>query len=256
MARAAELELVAVALTDHDTLAGVADAQAEGERRRVRVVGGCEFSVEVSWGELHLLGYFLSRLDTEIEDFLARTRLERVARAHTMVAALHALGVPIEIADVDREAAGGAVGRPHVARALLEMGEVTSIQAAFDRYIGQGKPAYVPKELPPLADVARLVHRSGGVVSAAHLKWHGTRESLVELKEGGIDAVEVLHPSHDRQRVAKLNDLARELDLARTGGSDWHGEPQQVGTHAGLGSQRVPEEWLAALEARRPTPST
>ena len=144
------------------------------------------------------------------------------------------------------------MGRPHVARALQRLGHVPSVQAAFDRFIGRGRPAYVDKELPALGDLAALVHSRGGIVSAAHLKYQGTREALVALKAQGLDAVETRHPSHDGDRVALLTELALELDLGRTGGSDWHGERDPIGTHAALGSQQVPNEWLAALEARRP----
>jgi predicted metal-dependent phosphoesterase TrpH len=106
--------------------------------------------------------------------------------------------------------------------------------------------------MPTLAVLAALVHSRGGIVSAAHLKGQGTRESLTRLKGDGLDAVETRHPSHDGDRVAVLTTLAAELDLGRTGGSDWHGERDPIGTHASLGSQQVPDEWLEALEARRP----
>ncbi|HPF60489.1 MAG: PHP domain-containing protein [Gemmatimonadetes bacterium] len=244
--------LTAIALTDHDTTAGLAEARAAGARLGVRVIGGCEFSVAAPWGEMHLLGYFLEPDDPEIEAFLATARRGRVARGRAMVSALRGLGVPIALADVEREAGGGALGRPHVARALQRLGVVPTVQAAFDRYLGRNRPAYVEKVLPTLGEVADLVHRRGGIVSAAHLKSHGTREVLVALQADGLDAVEVRHPSHDGDRVAILTDAALALDLGRTGGSDWHGDEDGVGTHAALGSQQVPEAWLPALEARRP----
>ncbi|MCA9769549.1 MAG: PHP domain-containing protein [Gemmatimonadales bacterium] len=244
--------LTAIALTDHDTTAGLAEARAAGARLGVRVIGGCEFSVAAPWGEMHLLGYFLEPDDPEIEAFLATARRGRVARGRAMVSALRGLGVPIALTDVEREAGGGALGRPHVARALQRLGVVPTVQAAFDRYLGRNRPAYVEKVLPTLGEVADLVHRRGGIVSAAHLKSHGTREVLVALQADGLDAVEVRHPSHDGDRVAILTDAALALDLGRTGGSDWHGDEDGVGTHAALGSQQVPEAWLPALEARRP----
>ena len=249
---AAAAGLTAIALTDHDTTAGLAEARTAGARLGVRVIGGCEFSVAAPWGEMHLLGYFLEPDDPEIEAFLATARRGRVARGRAMVSALRGLGVPIALTDVEREAGGGALGRPHVARALQRLGVVPTVQAAFDRYLGRNRPAYVEKVLPTLGEVADLVHRRGGIVSAAHLKSHGTREVLVALQADGLDAVEVRHPSHDGDRVAILTDAALALDLGRTGGSDWHGDEDGVGTHAALGSQQVPEAWLPALEARRP----
>jgi predicted metal-dependent phosphoesterase TrpH len=249
---AAQAGLEAIALTDHDSTAGLAEAREAGRRLGVRVVGGCEFSVSAPWGEMHLLGYFIEPGDPVIERFLADARAMREARGQAMLDRLHGLGIVIPREALAREAAGGAVGRPHVARALQRLGHVSSIQAAFDRYIGRGRPAYVEKELPSLEALASLVHSRGGVVSAAHLKYQGTREALTLLKQQGLDAVETRHPSHDGDRVAILTELALELDLARTGGSDWHGEHDPVGTHASLGSQQVPSEWLEALEARRP----
>ncbi len=252
VAAAHTVGLTAIALTDHDTTAGLDAAREAGAALGVRVVGGCEFSVAAPWGEMHLLGYFLEPGDSVIEAFLDEARQDRRRRAGEMVDRLRGQGLAISDDDVQREADGGAIGRPHVARALHRLGHVASIQAAFDRYIGFGRPAFVAKALPEFRAVAELVHRRGGVVSAAHLKAHGTREVLAALAEEGLDAVEVRHPSHDATRVAILTTAARALDLACTGGSDWHGEEIAAGSHGALGSQMVPEAWLDALEARRP----
>jgi predicted metal-dependent phosphoesterase TrpH len=248
---AAAAGLEAIALTDHDSTAGLAEARAAGARLGVRVIGGCEFSVAAPWGEMHLLGYFLEPGDPAIERFLVDARAKRETRGQAMLDRLHGLGINIPREVLAQEAAGGAVGRPHVARALQRLGHVNSVQAAFDRYIGRGRPAYVDKELPSLEALATLVHSRGGLVSAAHLKYQGTREVLQQLKAQGLDAVETRHPSHDGDRVATLTELALELDLGRTGGSDWHGEHDPIGTHATLGSQQVPSAWLVELEARR-----
>ena len=244
--------LAAIALTDHDTTAGLGAARTAGDRLGVRVIGGCEFSVAAPWGEMHLLGYFIEPGDPAIERFLVEAREMRAARAGAMLDRLQGLGVRIDRDDVLRESAGGAIGRPHVARALLRLGHVASVQAAFDRYIGRGRPAFVEKALPTFEAVTELVHARGGVVSAAHLKSHGTRSVLAGLQARGLDAVEVRHPGHDGDRVAILTDAVLALDLGRSGGSDWHGEDDPEGTHASLGSQQVPDAWLEDLEARRP----
>lgn len=250
---AAEVGLATIALTDHDTTAGLAEATRAGAALGVRVIGGCEFSVQVSWGEMHLLGYFLPADDPTIEAFLLEARADRERRARGMVTRLAALGIAITSEDVLRESEGGAIGRPHVARALHRLGHVPTIQHAFDRYIGRGRPAFVEKTLPALREVADLVHARGGVVSAAHLKYHGTKTTLAALQAEGLDAVETRHPSHDGERVAEITEAAMALDLARTGGSDWHGEMDPLGTHAMLGAMQVPDAWLEALEARRPS---
>lgn len=247
VARAREAGLAAIALTDHDTLNGLPEAIAAGDGLGVRVIGGCEFSVRVSWGEMHLLGYFLDPGDAAIEQFLAVARKGRVERALKMVEHLRAWGVEISDEDVMAEAGNAAVGRPHVARALVRHGTVPDIQAAFDQFLGQGRRAYVEKVLPPFAEVAALVHQSGGVVSAAHLRDRGTRSALSALKAEGLDAVEVRHPRHPPALAGHLSDLAAALGLLKTGGTDWHGDEDDEGRT--LGSSAVPMEWLVQLEA-------
>jgi hypothetical protein len=250
VAAAAEAGLMAVALTDHDTMAGLPAAREAAARLGVEVIGGCEFSVGVAWGEMHLLAYFIESGDPAIEACLADARNDRVRRANAMVSRIAGLGLPLTVDDVHAEASGGAVGRPHVARALHRHGHVPTVQAAFDRYIGRGRPAFVEKELPAFRTVAELVHACGGVVSAAHLKSYGTVTHLERLRSEGLDAVETRHPSHHGDTLATITEAALALDLARTGGSDWHGETDPAGTHATLGSQHVPDEWLVALRAR------
>jgi hypothetical protein len=250
VAAAAAAGLMAVALTDHDTLAGLPEARVTAARLGVELIGGCEFSVGVTWGEMHLLAYFLEPGTVAVEAALADARADRSRRASAMVTQLSRLGVPLTLDDVRTEANGGAMGRPHVARALHRRGHVPSVQAAFDRYIGRGRPAFVEKELPAFSAIAELVHRCGGIVSAAHLKGYGTRNNLERLKHEGLDAVETRHPSHHGDTLATITEAALSLDLARTGGSDWHGETDPSGTHATLGSQHVPDEWLVALRAR------
>jgi predicted metal-dependent phosphoesterase TrpH len=249
---AAKLGLSAIALTDHDTTAGLAEAQETGLTVGVRVIGGCEFSVAAEWGEMHVLGLFVPSGDAVIEGFLTNARADRERRARAMVSALTGLGIRISYAEVLLEAAGGAVGRPHVARALLNVGAVKTVQEAFDRYIGKNRPAYVDKGLPTFAEVARIVHASGGIVSAAHLRYRATLALLTHLQAEGLDAVETRHPSHDGEVVANITAMAAKLGLARSGGSDWHGELHPEAAHAMLGVQAVPEEWLSVLEASRP----
>ncbi len=249
---AAKLGLSAIALTDHDTTAGLTEALSAGRDVGVRVIGGCEFSVAAEWGEMHVLGLFVPAGDPAIEGFLTSARADRERRAQAMVSALVGLGIRISYIEVLQEAAGGAVGRPHVARALLNLGAVQSVQEAFDRYIGKNRPAYVDKGLPSFGDVARLVHAAHGIVSAAHLRYRATLALLKQLQAEGLDAVETRHPSHDGELVANITAMAAKLGLARTGGSDWHGEMQPEAAHAMLGVQSVPDEWLPMLESARP----
>ncbi|HEY7684143.1 MAG TPA: PHP domain-containing protein [Gemmatimonadales bacterium] len=250
--RAAAAGLAAIALTDHDTLDGLPAALQAGGRAGIRVVPGCEFSVAASWGEMHLLGYFLPVGWPPLESFLARCRADRERRGAEMVEKLRGLGLALEFGDVLTEAKGGAVGRPHVARALVERELVPSVQDAFDRYLGWGRSCFVEKRLPTFREVADLVHQCGGVVSAAHLKERGTRATLAALKAEGLDAVETRHPIHDADLRSRLTDHALALGLLRTGGSDWHGDDPGLAPAARLGGQEVPAEWLTALEGARP----
>lgn len=251
VARAAEVGLAAIALTDHDTLAGLAGAIAAGERSGIRVVGGCEFSVAAPWGEMHLLGYFLPPGDAGLEALLLRQREDRARRARAMVERLRHHDLPVSDEAVLRHAAGGSIGRPHVARALVETGVVGTVDEAFERWLRRGRPAYIPKVLPSLEEVAGQVHAAGGIVSAAHLRERGTRMALERFIEQGLDALEVRHPAHPPELEARLLGTARALGLVPSGGSDWHGEIA-AGSHGALGSAAVPLEWLDALAARRP----
>ncbi len=246
--RALAAGLSAIALTDHDTLGGIPEALAAGERFGVRVIGGCEFSAAAPWGEMHVLGYFLPSDSATLDAFLVDCRADRVRRAQAMVERLQRLGVGLSFEHVLDESGGGAVGRPHVARAIVRQGSAIDLGDAFDRFLGRGRPAFVEKTLPAFRAVAELVHQAGGLVSVAHLKERGTRAFIERLKGEGLDAVETRHPSHDPDLRARLTDIALKLGLLRTGGSDWHGDPEPGVTHGTIGSQAVPREWLDRLD--------
>jgi hypothetical protein len=226
----------------------VAAATRAGEALAVRVVPGCEFSVKAPWGELHVLGYFLPIDDPQLEHFLVETRAARRRRGEEMVSKLRHLGVELDLAAVERQAGNGAMGRPHVARALVLQGFTTSVTEAFSRWLGRGRPAFVDKPLPMLDRVTELVHAVGGLAVAAHLGAHGTDEYLRQCKTQGIDGIEVRHPSHSPATERRLVQLASRLDLAVSGGSDWHGEIDPGDHHAPLGGAAVPLEWLERLE--------
>lgn len=247
--RAAAAGLAAVALTDHDTMAGVADARAAGAALGLKVIAGCEFSVAAFWGEMHLLAYCLPDADPELDAFLAAQRAQRAHRMHEIVRRLNGAGVAMAVAEVEVVAGNAAIGRPHVARALVARGVVRDLPEAFDRYLGQGRAAYVPKRLPALADVTRLVRRVGGVTAAAHLKDRGTATTLARLRQAGVDGVEVRHPAHDREIEDRLATLARESTMLPTGGTDWHGDVEAtVRDRAPLGTIDVPLAWLEDIE--------
>ena len=240
--------LTTIALTDHDTLAGLEAAVREGAARGVRVIAGCEFSVAADWGEMHLLAYFLPVGDDGLNTYLAGQRDGRRRRAERIVERLNRAGAPVTVEAVLRETRGEAVGRPHVARALVSGGVVPDVDTAFRKYLGWRRPAFVPKELTPLTEVTALVRRVGGVTSAAHLRDRASRGSLQRLREAGVDGVEVHHPAHDEVRARRIERLAGELGMLPTGGTDWHGDDVEMPNRAPLGSLTVPEPWLTALD--------
>lgn len=245
--------MTAVALTDHDTTDGVADATHEGAKLGVRIIPGCEFSVRAPWGELHVLALFLPPQSERLQDFLRETRAARRRRGEQIVAKLQALGVDIELEDVQAQLLGGdggALGRPHVARALVDTGACDDIPDAFRRYLGRGRAAYVEKPLPKLPEVTGLVHDVGGLTFAAHLGDHGTEAQLRIFQDQGLDGVEVRHPSHPPAVEQRLMRIAERLALGISGGSDWHGESEYGELHAPLGGMKVPDTWLQPLEHR------
>ncbi len=255
--RARDVALAAIALTDHDSTDGVAEAAQAGASLGVRVIAGCEFSVRAPWGELHLLAYFVPPGEPRLEAFLVETRAARRRRGEQMVARLQALGIDIDLEDVlsllgnGRGPAGGALGRPHVARALVAAGASADINEAFARYLGRGRPGYVEKPLPTLRQVTDLVHAVGGLTVAAHLGDRGSEGQVREFVNQGLDGLEVRHPSHGPAVEARLIRLAERLGLVVSGGSDWHGDTEFGESHAPLGGMDVPAEWLNQLEERR-----
>jgi predicted metal-dependent phosphoesterase TrpH len=238
--------LGALALTDHDTVAGVADAVAAGESLGVRVVAGVELSAVEGDIETHILGLHLN--DTrELEARLVELREMRRLRAERMVSRLNDLGVRIEFTAVLEQAAGGAIGRPHVARALIAEGWATDFRDAFDRYLGNGRPGYVAKDKLAMTEAIDLIHRAGGLAILAHPAQSGTRERVAALVEQGIDGLEVRHPSHSSEDAARLLALVNHFGLVPSGGSDWHGAAEGPRT---LGMMRVPADWLARQDER------
>ncbi len=250
VALAARAGVTTLALTDHDTLAGVAGARTAADPLHLRVIAGCEFSVAASWGEMHLLAYFLPTDNEELADFLEQQRVQRTARMREIVRRLAAAGAHVRMEDVVDQTAGGAVGRPHAARALVKLGRVSDVGQAFDRYLGRGRAAFVPKVLPKTREVTTLVRRLGGVTAAAHLRSRLTRPMVERLRDAGVDAIEVRHPAHDTELEGRALALALALGMLRTGGSDWHGEDEaQEQGRAPLGAITVPMDWVAALDA-------
>lgn len=254
MELAANLGCTHVALTDHDSMAGIPPAQEAAKRRGMRLISGVELSCGAG-REIHVLGYGVDPQNAALRAFCERRVAQREERAEAMVRRLRELGKPIEMKRV-RELARGAIARPHVARALLEAGHVTSVSDAFDRFLRPGKPAYVPKEDVKVAEAARLIARAGGVAVLAHpmeLRMGETQlESLVgEWKAQGLAGLEAYHPSAQNNHAAFLARMARREGLLVTGGSDFHGEAvRRTGIGEGLDRWKTMESDVRALLAQ------
>jgi 3',5'-nucleoside bisphosphate phosphatase len=238
--------LAAIALTDHDTLDGIGPATQAGAELGVRVVPGIELSAVEGDSETHILGLHLS--DTRrLEAQLVALRDMRRGRAERIVSRLNELGVRIEFAAVLEQANGGAIGRPHVARAMIAEGWAVDFRDAFDRYLGSGRPAFVAKERLTIVDAIAAIHGAGGLAVLAHPGQGGTRERIEGFARAGIDGIEIRHPSHTPDDVARLTALVDFFGLVPSGGSDWHGAAEGSRT---LGMMRIPEAWLERQDAR------
>jgi 3',5'-nucleoside bisphosphate phosphatase len=243
-----------MALTDHDTTAGVEEAMAAGKDLGVEVIPGVELGTDSRSGDLHMLGLFLDYQDAAFQATMARFREGRVARVHTIVSNLAGAGVNISVERVFEIAGEASVGRPHVAQALLEAGYIKSMPEAFEKWLAYGGPGDVPRDKLSPEDAIGLIHAVGGLAVVAHpYEGRNVLEMLPGLAEAGLDGVETYYQGYGPDRVGELVAVCAKLDLLPTGGSDFHGFP--LAGHEEIvnypGSVEIPPSVLDALEARR-----
>lgn len=231
--------LAAVAITDHDTLTGVAPAQQAALGRSVEVIPGVEITAEYAGVELHLLGYFISLTDPDLNAALEQLRRDRQARFGRMLKRLDQLGVSVDESLLGAQE--GTLGRRHLAELLVRAKKAATVREAFQRYLGDRGRVAVDKARLPVDQALALVRRAGGVSSWAHPSSQCTRESLAVLAGLGLQAVEVDFPSCRPGRSAELRRWARELGLAVTGGSDCHGpgQPRRAPGACGVSAQEL-----------------
>jgi predicted metal-dependent phosphoesterase TrpH len=216
--------LTALALTDHDTIDGVTAARAAGGRAGIRVIAGVELSAFQGEHEIHILALHLTHLEA-LEKRLGELRVSRYTRAQKIVEKLNTLGIPLTLEEVLQQSYGGAVGRPHVARALIARGVVLDFRDAFTKYLGNAGTAFVPKEHLSIEDAIAIAHEAGGLAIWAHPGDGGRRERLEPLVAAGLDGIEIRHPSHSSEDIKRFQALADFFHLVPSGGSDWHGAP-------------------------------
>jgi len=260
VAAAARAGLTTISITDHDTTAGLQDARAAARTAGIRLVDGIEITAVEDGQDVHVLGYFFDPDHEPLRAFLSAQRADRVRRVREMHQRLEALGVRLDIANLLEHAAqqpGRSIGRPFLADALVRAGHAQDRTDAFDRLLGAGRPAFVPRRGAPVSTVIEVVAAAGGITSMAHPGLTRRDDDIPRFAGSGLDAIEVRHSDHDDEAEARYRQIAARLGLAVSGGSDFHADPSH---HIGaLGIVTLPPADFAALEARanqRPTPNS
>lgn len=232
-----------LALTDHDTTLGLFPAANTARQLGMTFVPGIELSTDVDRGEIHVLGYGIDPHADELQVTLERLRTSRVTRAGRILERLRRLGIDLPLDAIQPAEPGVSIGRPHIARALIDHGHASSVRDAFDRYLGQGKPAYIASERLTSVDAVRLIRSAGGVPVVAHpFSSPAFPHSLPELVAAGLAGLEVYYGEYDEDRRRVLADIASRHGLIATGGSDYHGPGFKEGRE--LGSVDIPAESL------------
>ncbi|HVG69579.1 MAG TPA: PHP domain-containing protein [Vicinamibacterales bacterium] len=252
VAHAAAAGVRILAVTDHDTTDGFDEAAAEAARQAVLLVPGIEITAVDRGRDVHMLGYFFDRSDAGFAQFLIAQRATRVTRIVEMAKRLGTLGMPVDVqplVDEARRHNSKSIGRPRLARAMIDAGYVATTREAFDKWLGRGCPAFVERPGASPEEVIAIVHRAGGLVSLAHPGRTGIDDRIAALRHAGLDAIEVFHSDHDAAMVTAYLAMARELDFMITGGSDFHGDPAHG---IAPGTSVLPEtEWTRLVGTRR-----
>ncbi len=247
--KSAEAGLTVIALTDHDTVDGIAPAlEATEAFPWLKVIPGVEISTDIPHGEAHVLGYFIDYAQPALQATLSRMRNSRQGRAQRMITKLRNLGLPIEWQRVQEIAGSGSVGRPHIAQAMLEKGYITSIKEAFTNYISRDGPAYAEREKMTPVEAVELILQASGLPVLAHPFTINDPETMVkELKTNGLVGIEAYYNNYTAEEVNKLVSLAENYSLIVTGGSDYHGLDDSAETM--IGGADVPIEAAKQLIA-------
>jgi hypothetical protein len=237
-----------ISITDHDSVSAIPDAIEFGKEFGVEVISGVELSANFEDKEVHILGYFVDYKSQRLLDYLTFFRHERIKRAERIVERLNGLNVPLRIESVMEHAGTGSVGRPHIAAALVDEGFTGSYQEAFDRYIGNGGPAYERKFHFSPSEAIQLIASSGGISFLAHPGRYTTDLMLQHLIKAGVDGIEVIHPSHMQEHIVHYRGVTNEYYLLESGGSDFHGGKKR--DDASLGAFFVDEDKVDTMKRR------
>jgi predicted metal-dependent phosphoesterase TrpH len=253
---AARAGLRVISITDHDTVAGLAEARHAAAGAGLRLVDGIEITAFECGRDVHLLGYFFDPLDPALARFLETQRAGRRTRVREIADRLRQFGIAVDVDAVLATASpkGGSIGRPALADALVAGGHAVDRQDAFDRWLGAGRPAFMPRNGPSVAESIAAITGAGGIASLAHPGVLGMDAEIPAFAAAGLGAIEVRHRDHEAAAEARYRAIAAALGLAVSGGSDFHGEYERApaGIGAAPGSVTLSEEDFAALEARVP----
>lgn len=254
---AKEKGLTAIAVTDHDTTDGLAEAAAAARRHGIEFVPGIELSISYHSGRFHMLGYLIDPENPTLAGRLNQVKENRIKRNQLMAAKMEELGLPVTLEDIIAESGGGQVGRPHMAMAMVKKGLVSTVQEAFDKYLADGAMAHFPKDKITAEEGMALIHAAGGLAVMAHpasLKMDNEAllEDLKRLKAQGLDGIECYYNNHTPERSRELLAMANEVGLVATGGSDFHGAAKpNVFLGVVVDGGPVPNAVLANLKERK-----
>ncbi|ADL43009.1 PHP domain protein [Caldicellulosiruptor obsidiansis OB47] len=252
---AKEKGLFAIAITDHDTTDGVKDAIEEGERLGLKVVSGVEISADFEI-EMHILGLFIDIDNKFLQQKLKMLEKFRKERNPQIIKKLRQMGYNISMEEVEKLALGEMIGRPHIAKVLVQKGYFSTTKEVFEKLLGFGKPAYVKKEKLKPQEAIEAIKKAGGLAILAHPHKYlyleeGSENVFLELKEYGLDGIEVFHSDHNQIETSMLLEIAKKLDLAISGGSDFHGENKpEICIGVGKGNLKIDDEIFYMLESR------
>ena len=245
--KAREVGLTQIAITDHDAIEGIAEAEEEGKRLGIRIIPGIELSADISGTEVHLLGYFVRYQNGAMQKSLGELKVARENRVRKIAKNLSDSGVRIRADDIFAQTGKGSVGRPHVARALIALGAARDLRDAFARFLVPGKPGYVSHDHLNGEEAIALIHAAGGVSVLAHPVTGGGEETIPELVRMGLMGLEVYYENYTLEQVRRLEKIAGENGLVKTGGSDYHGEGGRS-RPVFLGSVKLEDNIVEVLE--------
>lgn len=248
VSRAKQCGLDVISITDHDSVGGIEAALETGRDVGVEVIPGIELSASYNGTEVHILGYFIDQKNEELVSSLAGFRNERLKRAERIVGKLNDLKIPITIESVLGHVTGDSVGRPHIADTLVKGGHAESYHQAFDKYIGDGRPAYEQKWNFSPADTIKLISHAGGLSFLAHPGKSTTEEMILQLIDAGLDGIEVVHPCHSPDLIYYYKGIVSQYCLLESGGSDFHGGDH--GDESTFGQFSIPDSAVDIMRKR------